>query len=49
MNGVDLLVGVVGLLILLAVWTYLDWREHDRYRRLEREAHRNLQKIGGRS
>ena len=47
MNGIDLLIAAVGLLLLLALWTYLDWRQADRYRRLQRKAHRNLNRIPG--
>jgi hypothetical protein len=48
-TGVDVLVIAIGLLSLLAIWTYLDWRQDDRYRRLERRAHRNLERTGGES
>lgn len=42
MNGIDLLLAIIGLLILLAGDRYLAWRDFDRYRRLSRRAHLNL-------
>ena len=42
MNGVDVLLLVVALLLLLAAERYLHWRDWDRYRRLSRRAHLNI-------
>ena len=47
MTGIDLLLAAAGLILLLGLWMYLDWRQADRYRRLERKAHRNLNRIAG--
>lgn len=44
MNGIDLALAVIALLIVLACERYAAWREHDHYRRLTRKAHRNLQR-----
>jgi preprotein translocase subunit YajC len=34
---------LIGLL-LLGLFAYVEWREQDRYRRLERKAHRSIQR-----
>jgi len=41
-NGIDVLVTVGALIAILAIWTYADWRERDRCRRLQRRAHLNV-------
>jgi type II secretory pathway pseudopilin PulG len=43
-DGTYVVMVVVGLLLLLAVERYSAWLRWDRYRRLKREAHRNLQR-----
>jgi hypothetical protein len=40
-NGVDVLLLVVALLLLLGIERYTAWRDWDRYRRLSRRAHLN--------
>lgn len=46
-DGTYILTAAIGLLVLLAAWLYAEWARWDDYRRLERRAHRNLQKMGG--
>jgi len=41
-TGIDMLIVSFGLLALLLIWTYADWRERDRCRRLQRRAHLNV-------
>lgn len=42
MDGIDVLLIVLALLLLLVVERYLHWRDFDRYRRLSRRAHINI-------
>ena len=44
MTGFDVILIVVGLLVLVAAERYLAWLDFDRYRRLSRRAHRNLER-----
>jgi hypothetical protein len=47
MNGIDVLVIVVGLLLLLAGERLHAWHRRIEYRRMERLVHRNLFRISG--
>ena len=46
-NGLDLLLIIIGLAAIGAIWTYTDWRDFDRHRRSDRLVHRNLRKLSG--
>ena len=40
------IIGLVAVFVLAAVWLVNEWRIYDRDRRMERLAHRNLQRGG---
>ena len=47
MNGIDVLIVVVGLLLLLAGERLYSWHRRIEYRKLERLVSRHLHKISG--
>ncbi len=47
-DGTYALLILAGLLLMLAAWTYAEWRHWDNWRRHQRRVHRNLQRMTGR-
>ena len=48
MNGIDVALVAVGLLLLLLLERYLAWRDRINYRRLERRSDLNIGRATGR-